>query len=243
MNVHEWATLLQIALGNPCPCKTPRNCPLPHTKHNGRVPGLTVKGLIDPLLKAQATQLSRGGPKQRKPAVLAPRRESAICEVCGVTDSQLGEEGRKLMRCSRCEIAFFCSRECQKKGWKAHKPRCVQEGTVGKAPRDINQHASADEVIAAVEAQMQKSQEKAAMADQRKVVEDIERVLGGVGVVGTSNGRETNTNRVCLTCAKQEANTPTRKLLQCSRCKRAYYCDRNCQVAGWKAHKPNCHVD
>lgn len=28
-------------------------------------------------------------------------------------------------RCSRCNIARYCSRECQKEDWKEHKKRCI----------------------------------------------------------------------------------------------------------------------
>ena len=32
----------------------------------------------------------------------------------------------KLKTCSQsgCEIAMFCSKECQKANWKSHKPQC-----------------------------------------------------------------------------------------------------------------------
>mmetsp|Transcript_20965 Transcript_20965/g.58981 ORF Transcript_20965/g.58981 Transcript_20965/m.58981 type:complete len:264 (-) Transcript_20965:14-805(-) len=39
-----------------------------------------------------------------------------FCDYCG------GEENLK--RCSRCKQIWYCSRDCQKKGWKSHKPRC-----------------------------------------------------------------------------------------------------------------------
>lgn len=29
-------------------------------------------------------------------------------------------------KCSRCEVAFYCSRDCQIKDWENHKEKCYQ---------------------------------------------------------------------------------------------------------------------
>ena len=48
-------------------------------------------------------------------------------------------------------------------------------------------------------------------------------------------------NKLCRKCNKMEHSTEFQKnLLKCSRCKSAFYCSRECQVADWKAHKPFC---
>ena len=36
--------------------------------------------------------------------------------------------GKKMMRCSRCQSAFYCDRECQRKDWKQHKKGCKESG-------------------------------------------------------------------------------------------------------------------
>jgi hypothetical protein len=41
--------------------------------------------------------------------------EDPMCDVCGKKATQ---------RCSRCKNVWYCSRECQLKQWKAHKPMC-----------------------------------------------------------------------------------------------------------------------
>lgn len=34
-------------------------------------------------------------------------------------------ESKKLLKCGRCSLALYCSRECQKDHWKNHKDSCV----------------------------------------------------------------------------------------------------------------------
>ena len=38
-----------------------------------------------------------------------------------------GKEGRSppLRRCSQCEIAYYCSKTCQRGHWKQHKAACI----------------------------------------------------------------------------------------------------------------------
>jgi hypothetical protein len=44
--------------------------------------------------------------------------------------------------------------------------------------------------------------------------------------------------RRCAQCDK----TTSEKLQKCSACRKVYYCNRECQVAHWKRHKPACNV-
>lgn len=44
--------------------------------------------------------------------------------------------------------------------------------------------------------------------------------------------------RVCAHCGVMQAQGV--KLFRCSKCMRLYYCSRECQVAGWPAHKERC---
>jgi len=48
-----------------------------------------------------------------------------ICAFCGTH----GTEGTKLLCCSRCKLAHYCSRECQKQHWKGHKKVCAPPPT------------------------------------------------------------------------------------------------------------------
>lgn len=47
----------------------------------------------------------------------------------------------------------------------------------------------------------------------------------------------------CNACLRRPADddgTPPRRLLCCGKCKRQYYCDRQCQLAEWPDHKREC---
>ena len=41
---------------------------------------------------------------------------SLRCDVCG--------SGGKTKKCHECQVARYCSRECQKEAWKRHKKEC-----------------------------------------------------------------------------------------------------------------------
>ncbi|RYP73353.1 hypothetical protein DL770_007803 [Monosporascus sp. CRB-9-2] len=61
--------------------------------------------------------LSGASPTASGPPGLALNR----CANCG-TDK--GKEGVGLLSCARCKNVKYCSRECQRTHWKAHKPMC-----------------------------------------------------------------------------------------------------------------------
>lgn len=44
------------------------------------------------------------------------------CAACGTT-ARAG--GSRMLRCSRCQISFYCSPECQRSHWHAHKTICI----------------------------------------------------------------------------------------------------------------------
>ena len=43
------------------------------------------------------------------------------CVTCGATK---GKDSINLMKCGRCKLVSYCSRECQRKDWKSHKTFC-----------------------------------------------------------------------------------------------------------------------
>ena len=49
----------------------------------------------------------------------ATTKSTTTCRVC--------QKPNATKRCSRCNIVWYCSPECQKKDWKTHKPVCNSE--------------------------------------------------------------------------------------------------------------------
>lgn len=45
-------------------------------------------------------------------------------EKCRYCPNTTGDDGKALLRCTRCRCAMYCSKECQKADWKAHKILC-----------------------------------------------------------------------------------------------------------------------
>ena len=66
------------------------------------------------------------------------------CDVCRLTRATLG---RTLNICSRCKLAYYCSKECQLSAWKnGHKQACRKPGQikVGDIMKIANIHPAAD---------------------------------------------------------------------------------------------------
>ena len=58
------------------------------------------------------------------------------CEECGNLATQ---------RCSRCKMAWYCSRDCQLRQWKKHKQLCAMftQGEESKKSQSDNSSAAA----------------------------------------------------------------------------------------------------
>ena len=66
------------------------------------------------------------------------------CDVCSLTRATLG---RTLNCCSRCKLAYYCSKECQVSAWKnGHKQACRKPGQikVGDIMKIARVHPAAD---------------------------------------------------------------------------------------------------
>jgi hypothetical protein len=56
--------------------------------------------------------------KDKPSAALAKTKNLSACLACGTVTE-------KLMQCSRCKVARYCSGSCQKSHWPEHKGQCI----------------------------------------------------------------------------------------------------------------------
>jgi hypothetical protein len=49
------------------------------------------------------------------------------CRNCDKTETQM--DGALLMRCQRCKVVYYCSRDCQVADWKRHQEMCTALGS------------------------------------------------------------------------------------------------------------------
>jgi uncharacterized C2H2 Zn-finger protein len=58
-----------------------------------------------------------------------------ICRHCKKIETR---DGRKLMKCQRCKVAYYCNKECQAADWKSHKKLCKELGSANKEHSAFN---------------------------------------------------------------------------------------------------------
>jgi hypothetical protein len=63
-----------------------------------------------------------------------------MCRHCNNSDFTASFQ-LKLMACSKCQQAFYCSKECQKADWKKHKPQCGTSTSKDRKRTEASQHS------------------------------------------------------------------------------------------------------
>lgn len=82
----------------------------------GDLPGLAARLADQHTSNLPGAGFSGGWPGDGVACVDAKNLEF-VCQACG--------RPGKLQACKRCEFAKYCSRECQRRHWPAHKPACA----------------------------------------------------------------------------------------------------------------------
>ena len=57
---------------------------------------------------------------------------------------------KKLKKCARCTIVYYCSTECQKSHWKTHKPNCLPQNnnaSAGSTDHNVSDSADSKKII------------------------------------------------------------------------------------------------
>ena len=91
------------------------------------VPNIDIDCILKINQNQEAQQPSPWGPLDAKKACEMAaflRWASRICDQC--CDKSRPE---KLLRCGKCNLAFYCSRECQRAAWTKHQLRCGKTDT------------------------------------------------------------------------------------------------------------------
>lgn len=65
--------------------------------------------------------------------------DEATCGSC----HRWATEDTPLSLCSGCKLIYYCSKDCQRKAWKSHKPVC-QKDEAPKSPFDYTQKEYVD---------------------------------------------------------------------------------------------------
>jgi hypothetical protein len=83
----------------------------------------------------QANILSPGGTLEPYEGKNLDLRDQPYCRSCNAEE----KEGVSLLRCTRCKLMYYCSRECQKEDFPKHKGVCKKiQRLVGAVEREAN---------------------------------------------------------------------------------------------------------
>ena len=156
-------------------------------------------------------------------------------------------------RFSCCSAGVYCSRSCRQADWSRHKTSCQHSSTEQKLERpkptvatrrtcascgkksDALKHCARCMSISYCSKSCQQAdwpQHKTVCRSQMP-----QNQLEASAAVAETRDQDV-IKRECNSCGKASD-----RLKHCSRCRKVYYCDRNCQQADWPRHKSTCAAD
>ena len=123
-------------------------------------------------------------------------------------------------RCSTCLTRAYCSMQCQRKDWRSkHRDEC-EKLRRRKIYTDAATQMWTDD-----------------MFDDQLPGASLANLLHSV--LGPEACRPLRDASCCAACGGAKAN-PKKELLVCERCRGDGYCNKACQKAHWRVHKPKC---
>ena len=136
-----------------------------------------------------------------------------------------------LKRCTGCYGVSYCTRTCQRSDWADHKNVCrtttfsqkktePQDNSSASVDRKVDIQAPDEnntEIVGA-EKKVEKS-----CKEEAEIQSNLEKESEGIN----SHKEE------CAFCKLDASN-------KCTRCKKVYYCSKQCQKNDWKRHKRTC---
>jgi len=148
------------------------------------------------------------------PSFVHPAALGKTCALCGVDFSG----GRKLMRCSGCRLAHYCSREHQAAHWPAHSEACNAEQARVKAQLSESGLVLGAEAAREAAARKAEDERAAAAATERARIEALDAPTlrleldrrGALAALAADAGRE------ALVAARLAAPAPTPETLAAS---------------------------
>jgi hypothetical protein len=90
---------------------------------------LDAKGMpTDPVVAESMKKVLKEQRKQCKGIKKEMKEGSGVrrtCNGCGQVEGEDAMGAGKFGKCTGCGIVVYCSKECQNKDWKIHKPACL----------------------------------------------------------------------------------------------------------------------
>jgi len=167
---------------------------------------------------------------------------------CGKMLEKLSEESF-----SCCNAGVYCSRSCRQADWSRHKTSCQHSSTEQKLERPKPTVAtrctcaSCGKKSEALKhcarcmstSYCSKSCQQADWSQHKTVCRSRMPQNQPEASAAVAETRDEDVmKRECNTCG-----TASDTLKHCTRCRKVYYCDRNCQQADWPRHKSTCAAD
>jgi hypoxia-inducible factor (prolyl hydroxylase) len=108
-----------------------------------------------------------------------------ICVVCNKSE--------KLLRCSRCKVAFYCTKEHQRRDWKRHREFCATHPArvASVAPAEQQQQQQQQQHSSSGSGSNSSSSRGSNSSSRRRLSSQITIPLGGISLESAAASQQT----------------------------------------------------